>query len=105
MNQDVEILMDFNDPDLTGPFYVTIDYYEEDPKENEDVTTMAEAIVYKYDDAEKAFEDWGTILPSKDDVERVRQNYGVIDIFVEISMYDSHNCTIATANFKWEDNE
>ena len=104
MNQDVEIFTDISDPDLIGPFYVTIDYYNEDPRYNDEVTTMADAILYKYDSIEKAFDDWGTAIPSKEDINHIRRCYGVDDIFVAISLYDSHNCTIATTNFKWEDN-
>lgn len=105
MNQDVNILYDLNDPDLTGPFIITIDYYSENPLENEEATTLSNELFYMYEDLDEAFKDWGTVIPPQEAIDNIRARYEITDVYVTITLYDSHNCILANTNFKWEDHD
>ena len=105
MNQDVEILMDINDPDLEGPYSIIMVYYNADPDSNETATILSNDTFHMYEDPDEAFRDWGNVMPPKEKIDHLRESFGVADIYIEISLYDSHNCEIATSKFKWEDDE
>lgn len=102
MYQDTEFFMDINDPDLTSPFSIVITYFDKDPKGLETTSILSNDVFALYEDAQEAFDDWGVIAIQDTRAESVMQRYGVDDIYVDISLYDSHDCAIATAVFQWQ---
>ena len=103
MNQDVNILVDINDSDLESPFSIVITYYDGDPKGNEPSSVLSYDLFHVYEDPEEAFKDWGSIMPPQNKIDHLRARFDVVDIYVEILLYDAHNCEIAVTNFKWSD--
>lgn len=105
MEQSAEIFVDIYDPDLKGPYCITATYFNKDPKSNETVTILSDDTFHLHEDITEAFNDWGSLMPPKEKINNLKQRFGVDEIFVEVSLYDAHNCEIATSNFKWEDDE
>ena len=105
MNQDVQVLMDINDPDLEGPYNIIILYYNADPETDETATMLSHDAFHLYEDPNEAFDDWGNVMPPQEKIDHLRKRFGITDIYIEITLYDAHNCEIATSNFKWEDDE
>ena len=105
MNQEVQVHMDINDPDLEGPYSITILYLNANPNGNETATILSHDVFHLNEDPDEAFKDWGNVMPPKEKIDHLRNRFGVTDIYIEISLYDAHNCEIATSNFKWEDDE
>ena len=105
MEQNVEFLMDVHDPDLEGPYSIIILYLTEDPNSGKTSTILSHDAFHLYEDPDEAFDDWSNVMPPQQKIDHLRKRFGITDIYIEISLYDTHNCEIAVANFKWEDDE
>ncbi len=102
MNQNVEFFTDVHDSDLKPPYSIVILYLNNDPTSNETATILSHDVFNLYEDPDEAFKDWENVMPPEKKIDSLRKRFNITDIYIEITLYDSHNCAIATSNFKWE---
>lgn len=88
---------------MESPYNVIVTYLNNDPTTHETVTILSHDEFHLYEDFDAAYKDWGSIMPPKEKIDNLKNRFNLIDIYVEISLYDSHNCKIASTTFKWEE--